>query len=267
MSICFQKVTQTFGSKIVLKEVSFEVPKGKILFILGKSGVGKSVTLKLIVGMLKASSGQVLVDGQDVMQLQDEGLAQVRRKCGMVFQYPALLDSLTLYENLSFGLRPFCTPNPGTILMSEAEIRKTVLEKLSLVHLGPEILELFPHQISYGMQKRISLARTLAPEPHYLLFDEPTTGLDPITTQAVNDLIFDLSRKLKVTSIVVSHDMACALQIADQILVLDEAQIIAQGTVDEIKQSSVPLVQEFLKETLALFPLEENRSSTHDPSP
>lgn len=257
MSIRFENVTKSFGPKTILRNVSFEVATGEILFILGKSGMGKSVTLKHIVGVLKPDSGRVYVDGQDVTSLSEEQLADVRRRCGMVFQHPALLDSLSVYNNVSFGLR---TPQYTRTLpkpMTEEQIRAHVIEKLHLVNLGPDVLDRMPPEISYGMQKRVSLARTLAPAPSYLLFDEPTTGLDPITTNAVNELIFELSRKLKVTSVVVSHDMACALKIADRILVLDQAGILALQTVAEIKRSQIPLIRDFLSETLALLPPEE----------
>jgi phospholipid/cholesterol/gamma-HCH transport system ATP-binding protein len=257
MSIRFEGVTKSFGPKTILKDVSFEVAKGEILFILGKSGMGKSVTLKHIVGVLKPDRGSVTVDGGDVTKMGENELADVRRKCGMVFQHPALLDSLTVFENVAFGLR---TPQYTRTLarpLTEAEIRAIVVEKLALVNLGADVLDRFPTEISYGMQKRVSLARTLAPGPTYLLFDEPTTGLDPITTNAVNDLVFELSRKLKVTSVVVSHDMACALKIADRVLVLDQAGILALDTVPRIKASKEPLIREFLAETLALLPPEE----------
>jgi phospholipid/cholesterol/gamma-HCH transport system ATP-binding protein len=266
MSIRFEGVTKSFGPKTVLRDVSFGVERGEILFVLGKSGMGKSVTLKHIVGVMKPDEGCVYVDQAAVSRLGAEELAGIRRKCGMVFQHPALLDSLTVFENVAFGLR---TPQFTATLpraLTEAEIRERVLEKLALVHLGPEILDRRPPEISYGMQKRVSLARTLAPGPEFLLFDEPTTGLDPITTNAVNDLIFDLSRKLKVTSVVVSHDMACALKIADRILVLDQARILALGTVPEIERSREPLIQEFLEETLALLPPENRRPRGGAPS-
>jgi phospholipid/cholesterol/gamma-HCH transport system ATP-binding protein len=261
MSIRFENVSKGFGPperrKTILTDVSFEVKTGEILFILGKSGMGKSVTLKHIIGVLKPDSGKIFVDEQDVNALSDEGLAEIRRKCGMVFQHPALLDSLSVYQNVSFGLR---TPQFNRSIpkpLTEAEIKKLVVEKLHLVNLGADVLDRMPPEISYGMQKRVSLARTMAPGPSYLLFDEPTTGLDPITTNAVNDLIFDLSRKLKVTSVVVSHDMACALKIADRILVLDQARILALGTPAEMKRSTEPLVKDFLAETLALLPPEQ----------
>jgi phospholipid/cholesterol/gamma-HCH transport system ATP-binding protein len=238
MSIRFENVSKSFGSKVILKNVSFEVQTGEILFILGKSGMGKSVTLKHIIGMLKPDSGRVFVDTEEVSQLGDEGLATIRKRCGMVFQHPALLDSLSVLGNVGFGLKE----------RSAQEVRKVVLEKLKLVHLDETLLDRYPPALSYGMQKRVSLARTLAPEPQYLLFDEPTTGLDPITTNAINALILELSRQLKVTSIVVSHDMHCALAIADRILVLDQGGIRALGTVDEIKKSRDTLVRDFLSE-------------------
>jgi phospholipid/cholesterol/gamma-HCH transport system ATP-binding protein len=186
-----------------------------------------------------------------VKDLDAGGLASIRRKCGMVFQHPALLDSLSVFDNVAFGLR---TPQYRAVKeLTEKQIRNIVVEKLSLVHLGPEILDRRPPEISYGMQKRVSLARTLAPEPRYLLFDEPTTGLDPITTNAVNDLIFELSRKLKVTSVVVSHDMGCALKIADRVLVLDQARILALDTVAAMKKSPEPLIRDFLSEALSIL--------------
>lgn len=238
MSIRFEHVFKSFGPKVILKDISFEVQTGEILFILGKSGMGKSVTLKHIVGMLRPDSGKVFVGHEEVSQLDEEGLAAIRRQCGMVFQHPALLDSLSVLENVGFGIRN----------RRPEEIKKIVLEKLKLVHLGSDLLNRYPPALSYGMQKRVSLARTLAPAPRYLLFDEPTTGLDPITTNAINALILELSRKLKVTSIVVSHDMNCALGIADRILVLDQGVIRALGTVEETKRSKDELVRDFLSE-------------------
>ena len=257
MSIRFSHVSKSFGPKNILKDISFEVDKGEILFILGKSGMGKSVTLKHIVGLLKPDSGQVFVDNLEITALQESELPKARQKCGMVFQHPALLDSLSVRENVAFGLKtPQFIQNLGRPL-SETEVEERVIEKLELVHLKAEILDCMPAELSYGMQKRVSLARTLAPNPSYLLFDEPTTGLDPITTHAVNELILDLSKKLQVTSIVVSHDMSCALKIAERILVLDQGVILAHESVREIKNSKEPLIREFLAETLALLPPEE----------
>jgi phospholipid/cholesterol/gamma-HCH transport system ATP-binding protein len=258
MSIRFENVFKSFGQKKVLDGVSFTVKKGEILFILGKSGMGKSVTLKHLIGVLEPDAGRVFVDSFEVSAMhtrerRDE-LTQVRQLCGMVFQHPALLDSLTNFENIAFGLR---TPQYQAKIgrrLSEDEIKKMVHEKLELVRLDPEILNLYPHEVSYGVQKRVSMARTLAPGPDYLLFDEPTTGLDPLSTSSINQLIFELSRKLKVTSLIVSHDMACALSIADQVLFLDEGKILLMASPKEVVSSKIQLVQDFFKETLALLP-------------
>lgn len=240
MSIRFESVSKAFGPKRVLQDVTFTVETGEILFVLGKSGMGKSVTLKNIIGLLRPDSGEVFVDQFHVNRLDEEGMAEVRRVCGMVFQHPALLDSLTIEDNVAFGLRG----------IGPKAARERVTECLRMVHLDETILKRKPPEISYGMQKRVSLARTLAPGPRYLLFDEPTTGLDPITTNAVNDLIHELSRKLKVTSLVVSHDMGCALKIADRILILDQAKILALDTVDKIRKHPAPLIRDFLSEAL-----------------
>ncbi len=258
MSIRFQDVHKAFGPKKILSGVSFEVNRGEILFILGKSGMGKSVTLKHIIGVLEPDQGKIFVEDYEVTALFTEErrheLPKVRQLCGMVFQHPALLDSLSNYENIAFGLR---TPQYHEKIgrkLSETEIDVIVREKLALVHLDPEVLPLSPFEVSYGVQKRISMARTLAPGPEYLLFDEPTTGLDPLSTSSINALIFELSRKLKVTSIIVSHDMACALSIADKVLFLDQGKILLLAPPKEVIQSQIPLVQDFFKETLSLLP-------------
>lgn len=244
MSIRFEGVSKAFGSKRVLNDVTFNIAQGDIVFILGRSGVGKSVTLKHLVGLLRPDAGKIYVDETEITVMNEAQLANIRKRCGMVFQHPALLDSLTIFENVAFGLRSQKLP--------EEAIRKRVIETLKLVYLSESVVDLYPPEISYGMQKRASLARTLAPGPEYLLFDEPTTGLDPISTTAVNDLIYDLSRRLKVTSVVVSHDMGCALKIADRILVLDQGRILSYATVEETKRSSEPLIRDFLGEALSV---------------
>lgn len=245
--ISFRSVRKSFGEREVLKGISFEVEEGQIMFILGTSGTGKSVLLKNIVGLLRPTSGEIWIDEQEVSQLPEEQYFAVRKMCGMVFQHPALFDSLSIFENVAFGLRKHFAE------LSEEAIASKVKECLSLVHLK-DIEQKRPQEISYGMQKRVSLARTVAVNPRILLFDEPTTGLDPVTTRAINQLIFELSRKLKTTSLVVSHDMQCALDIADQIIVLDQGQIVAQGTPESLKQSQHPLVKDFLKEALDAVP-------------
>jgi phospholipid/cholesterol/gamma-HCH transport system ATP-binding protein len=241
--ISFRNVRKSFGDREVLKGITFDAPAAQILFILGTSGTGKSVLLKNIVGLLKPTSGQILVDGVDITGYSEKEMFSVRRMCGMVFQQPALFDSLTVFENVAFGLRKH---QPE---LSEEQTAARVKECLSLVHLqGIEAKT--PQEISYGMQKRVSLARTVAVNPRILLFDEPTTGLDPVTTNAINNLIFELSRSLRTTSLVVSHDMHCALDIADHILVLDKGEIVDQGSPAQLKKSRHPLVQDFLKEAL-----------------
>ncbi|MAF90334.1 MAG: ABC transporter ATP-binding protein [Bdellovibrionaceae bacterium] len=241
--IQFKNVVKRFGERTILKGISFEVKKGEILFILGTSGTGKSVSLKSLVGLLRPEEGEIYIDDQRVDQLTEEEYLPIRKKCGMVFQHPALFDSLSIYENIAFGLRRHYD-------LPEKEVKERVLRCSGLVNINAELLELLPQSISYGMQKRVSLARTLAVEPEILLFDEPTTGLDPITTNTVNELIFDLSRELKTTSLVVSHDMGCALNIADRIIVLDQGNVVDQGTPEQLRKSQVALTKDFLAEVL-----------------
>ena len=239
--IRFENVIKTFGERTVLNGISFEVQKGEILFILGTSGTGKSVLLKNIVGLLRPDSGQIWIDDVEVSQISEEDFFPVRKKCGMVFQNPALFDSLSVFENVAFGVRRH-------LELDESEIKERVETCLARVNLiGIEGKR--TSEISFGMQKRVSIARTLAVEPEILLFDEPTTGLDPVTTNAINHLIHSLSRELKTTSVVVSHDMHCALDIADRILVLDKGSVVALGSPDELRKSTVPLVVDFLLET------------------
>lgn len=239
----YRHLVKKFGSRVVLKGIDLKISKGEIVFILGTSGTGKSVLLKNTVGLMKPDGGEIWIDGQEVSKLDEIEYLQVRRVCGMVFQHPALFDSLSIFENVAFGLRKHDQ-------LSGDPLREKVQKALRLVHLhGVE--EKRPTEISYGMQKRVSLARTIALEPKILLFDEPTTGLDPVTTTAVNKLIFDLSRQLQTTSVVVSHDMKCALDIADRIVVLNQGEIVAQGTPRELLKSTVPLVCDFLEEVKA----------------
>lgn len=227
----------------MLNGLSLKIHEGEIIFILGTSGTGKSVLLKNLVGLMTPDEGEIWIDNEEVSKFSEEQYLPIRKKCGMVFQHPALFDSLTVYENIAFGLRRHYQ-------LDEDTIRAKVSKALRLVHLSG-IEDKKPAQISYGMQKRVSLARTVALEPRILLFDEPTTGLDPVTTTAVNQLIYDLSRELKTTSLVVSHDMNCALSIAERIVVLDKGEIAAVGTPEEMKRSTHPLVKDFLAEVLS----------------
>lgn len=236
----YKNLIKKFGDRTILKGISLKINEGEILFILGTSGTGKSVLLKNTVGLMKPDSGEIWIDNQEVSKFSELQFFDIRKKCGMVFQQPALFDSLTIFENVAFGLRKH-------FQYSEEIIAEKVNKALSLVNLsGVENKK--PSEISYGMQKRASLARTIAIEPQILLFDEPTTGLDPVTTNAVNSLIYNLSKTLKTTSIVVSHDMVCAMAIADRIVVLDQGQIVDQGTPKELLESKNELVKEFLSE-------------------
>lgn len=237
----FRNLKKSFGEREILKGINLKVEQGEILFLLGTSGTGKSVTLKLLVGLLQSSSGEIWVNGENVTHYTEDQFFKIRQKCGMVFQHPALFDSLTVFENVAYGLRKIFS-------LSEEAIQQRVRECLSLVHLPKDIEKKLPQEISYGTQKRVSLARTVAIQPEILLFDEPTTGLDPITTNAVNTLIQELSRKLKTTSVVVSHDMACALAIADRIVFLDQGHVIAEGPPDQIMKNTHPLVMDFMRE-------------------
>jgi phospholipid/cholesterol/gamma-HCH transport system ATP-binding protein len=202
------------------------------------------VILKNIVGLMRPEAGKIFVSGIDVTPFSEEQFFPIRQKCGLVFQQPALFDSLNLFENVAFGLNKH-------FRLTEDEVEARVGEVFRLVQLGdefPHSKSKFPHQISYGVQKRISLARTIVLNPEILLYDEPTTGLDPVTTTAITNLIKNLSRKLKITSVVISHDMRCALGIADRIAMLENGKICALGTPEQMKRSPIPLVQEFLKE-------------------
>jgi len=237
----FREVTKSFSGRKILDRVSFKINRGEIVFVIGRSGTGKSVMLKNIVGLMKPDSGEIFVDDEEISHFSEKQLFEVRRRCGMVFQFPALLDSLTVFDNLAFGPRSHGARD-------EREIKDRIEKILPLVNLTPNVLDRMPAELSFGMQKRVSLARTLALDPTHLLYDEPTTSLDPISMAAVNQLIFHLARQLKVTSVVVSHDMHCAVAIADRILMLDQGRVIASGTVQEMKASDVPLVRGFLKE-------------------
>jgi phospholipid/cholesterol/gamma-HCH transport system ATP-binding protein len=203
------------------------------------------VTLKHLVGLLQPDRGQIHVDGRDITHLSEEAYFEVRRLCGMVFQFPALLDSLSVYENMAFGLRAH------RIVGNPQEERARIVESLRLVNLGSSVLKKFPAELSFGMRKRVSIARTVALRPSYLLFDEPTTSLDPVATRSVHDLIVSLSRELGVTSLVVSQDMQNAIGVADLILLFDNGRIVDQGTPTQMRASTHPLTRAFLRDTAA----------------
>ncbi len=229
---------KAFGEHQVLKGIDLAVPAGSTLVILGGSGSGKTVLMKHLIGLLKPDQGQVIVDGEDLVPLGAEDLARVRRKFGMVFQAAALFDSMTVFENVSFPLKEHTK-------MSEEEMRKIVKDKLGIVGLK-NVEEKFPADLSGGMRKRVGLARAIVLDPKIVLYDEPTTGLDPITTDYVDDMIVMTKQRLGVTSMVISHDIASSFKVADQLAVLYDGQIAAQGTPDEVRRSDHPHVKKFL---------------------
>lgn len=229
---------KSFGDNRVLRGVNLEIEEGETITIIGGSGCGKSVLLKHIVGLMKPEIGEIEVDGQEITRLGMEELAEVQKKFGMLFQGAALFDSLTVGENISFGLRMLTD-------LAEREIRRSVSEKLSLVGLEG-IEQLMPAELSGGMKKRVALARAIATNPKYILYDEPSTGLDPIMADVINNLILNLQKKLKITSIVVTHDMVTAYRVSDRIAMLYEGRIEEIGTPEEIKETKDSVVRQFI---------------------
>ena len=240
--IRFEGVTKKFGPKTVLDGVDFEITDGSVTFVIGKSGTGKSVLLKHIVGLMKPERGTVRVDELDVTASDERRLAEVRRRCGMVFQFPALLDSLTVRENLAFGIRAL------GIAKSTADEKNRITRALEAVRLPSDLLGKLPQELSFGVQKRVAIARSVALEPRHLLFDEPTTGLDPVATNAIFALIGDLARRLKVTALVVSHDMIAAMAHGDRILMLDAGNFVADGDAGALRKASHPTAKAFVAE-------------------
>jgi len=239
MSIQLQDVRKSFGEKVVLRGVSLEVKEGETVVVIGGSGSGKSVLLKTIVGLLRPDGGRVLVDGQDVASLRRQELYELRRRVGYVFQFAALFDSMTVAENVAMGLRRV----PG---MSAAEIEERVRESLHLVDLDG-YGDRYPAELSGGQRKRAGLARAIATRPKYVLYDEPTTGLDPVTTALIDRLILRLRDELGVTSLVITHNLDSAYRVADRIAMLHDGVIRFEGTPDELRQAADPVVRGFVE--------------------
>jgi phospholipid/cholesterol/gamma-HCH transport system ATP-binding protein len=237
--IRIRDIQKRFGPHHVLRGIDLDVERGKINIIIGGSGQGKSVLMKHLMGLLKPDSGHIWVDGEDVVPLDDYELNRVRLKFGMSFQYSALFDSLTVEENVAFPLREHTR-------MSKSEIRELVLGTLASLGLK-NIEKKYPAEISGGMRKRVGLARALVLKPEILLYDEPTTGLDPIATKNVDDMIRDISKQTGVTSVVISHDMASTFRIADRISMLNDGKIIESGTPDHFLQSGNEFVRAFVE--------------------
>lgn len=235
-----KNLKKDFGPKHVLKDVNLTIPKGETTVILGGSGSGKSTLIKCLIGLEETTSGHILVNGKDITKVHSEmRLAAIRRKFGYLFQEGALFDSMTVGENVTFGLK-YLTDVP------EEEYPRIIKEKLALVGLTEDVAKLNPSELSGGMKKRVSLARVLAVGPEVILYDEPTTGLDPIMSDIISNLIIDLKQKLGVTSVVITHDMHSAFKIADHIAFLYEGQILLYGTPQDFQKTDNPYVKQFV---------------------
>ncbi len=229
---------KSFKGLQVLKGLNLTIHDGETVVVIGRSGEGKSVLLKHIIGILKPDAGEVWIGGEEITSLPETRLNEIRKNFGMLFQGSALFDSLSVAENVSFGLHQ----HTG---LSEEEIEKSVKECLSVVGL-PGIENKMPAELSGGMRKRVGLARALAMKPKIILYDEPTTGIDPIMGDAINELILKLHNKFRVAAVAVTHDMVSAYKIADKIAMLHDGQIIEEGSPDEIRRSSNPIVRQFI---------------------
>jgi phospholipid/cholesterol/gamma-HCH transport system ATP-binding protein len=234
-----QDLWKSFNGFPVLKGVNLTMPEGTTTVILGGSGSGKTVLMKHIMGLFKPDRGQVIVDGHNVSTMSRQELAVFRQRMGMVFQSSALFDSMTVADNVAFPLREH---NPG---LSEPEIMEKVHEKLSVVELhGVE--QKYPAELSGGMRKRVGLARAIIRDPKIVLYDEPTTGLDPLTTESVDEMILQARDRLSVTSVVISHDVGSAFHIADHIAMINEGRIVEEGAPAEVRKTKEPFTRQFL---------------------
>lgn len=228
-----------FGAKRVLDGVNLEIERGKITVIIGRSGEGKSVLIKHIIGLLRPDEGQIFLEGQEITAMKEKEFNEVRKRFGMLFQGAALFDSMTVGQNVGFPLKEHTD-------MSDEDMMKVVGEKLRRVGLvGVE--NLMPAELSGGMKKRVGLARAIVMDPEIVLFDEPTTGLDPIMSDSIADLVLDTQRSLKTTYILITHDIPFTYKIADKIAMLHEGRIVQEGSVEEMKKNPDPILRQFLE--------------------
>jgi phospholipid/cholesterol/gamma-HCH transport system ATP-binding protein len=237
--IAFKNVAKSFGPKAVLDDVSFEVARGEVFFIIGASGVGKSVLIKQLVGLLNPDKGEIWLDGEEISTKDEKAMFPVRMKCAMVFQHSTLFDSMTCAENVALPLRKH-----KHMKMKDALIEAR--RRLELVHMQ-DFCEALPPSLGDGMRKRVAIARALTLDPEYVLFDEPTTSLDPVSARRVDKLIRELSDRLGVTSIVVSHDLASIFSIADRIVMLYKGKVRILGTRKELEDSEDAVVRQFIR--------------------
>jgi phospholipid/cholesterol/gamma-HCH transport system ATP-binding protein len=239
--IRFSHVTKSFGPKTIYTDLNLELKRGETTTVMGASGSGKSVCLKMLIGLLKADSGSIVFDGEDITQMNESGLHEIRRRIAYLFQGAALFDSLTVGENVAYGLR-----EQFWNTMTDAEIRARASQSLELVSL-PGVEDMRPSDLSGGMRKRVGLARTLALQPEVILYDEPTTGLDPINTGRINHLITGIQRALKLTSIVVTHDMGTAFSVSDRLVMIARGKVLMVGTKEEWKNTTNKYVKDFIE--------------------
>lgn len=239
--IRFSKVQKRFGPKVIYRDLNLEIRRGEVFTVLGGSGVGKSVMLKMLIGLLRADAGSITFDGDEVTRMSEPELSIVRQRIAMLFQSGALFDSLSVGENVRYGLAEHFQKK-----MSLAEQKDRVAWALGLVGL-PGIEDMWPADLSGGMRKRVGLARSIAVQPEVVLYDEPTTGLDPINTARVNHMIMGLQNRLNITSIVVTHDMKSAFSISDRMAMVHSGQVIMQGTPDEFRHAKDPRVADFIE--------------------
>ena len=237
-----KNLKKSFGTQDVLNNISLNLYKGENLVVLGKSGTGKSVLIKCIVGLLKCDSGTILVFGDNVTTLNRKELNELRKKIGFLFQTGALYDSMTVKQNIEFPLRR----NKKTL--SDKEIQEKITEVLENVDLA-DAIDKMPSQLSGGMRKRISLARTIAADPLIMLYDEPTTGLDPVTSLEISTLINAVQKKYKTSSIIITHDIECARITADRLIMIGEGEVIKEGTLKEFEESTDPVISSFFKQS------------------
>ena len=237
--IKIKNVSKYFGAKAALRNINLEIGTGETLAIIGGSGSGKSTLLRLMIGLIKPSEGEIWINNDEISKMDEDEITRIRLKMGMVFQYSALFDSMTVGENVAFGLTEHTN-------FDKEKIHEIVLEKLKQV--GLEGVEnLMPNELSGGMKKRVSLARAIAFGPEIIFYDEPSSGLDPITTNRIDELIISTQRALKVTSIVVTHDMVSACKIADRIAMVYGGELIAVDTVENFKRIEDPRIKEFFR--------------------
>lgn len=239
--IQFKRVDKSFGPKVVYRGLDLDIPRGATVTILGASGSGKSVMLKMLIGLFEVDAGQILFDGEDVTKMDEQQLYAVRRRVAYLFQGAALFDSLDVGENVAYGLRE---QNWNT--MSDDEVRRRVAQSLAMVGL-PGIEAMRPSDLSGGMKKRVGLARTLALQPEVILYDEPTTGLDPINTARINHLIINIKRSLGLTSIVVTHDMGTAFAVSDFLVMLGKGRVLMLGTPEHFRTTNNVYVRDFIE--------------------